>query len=54
MIRDEGAMEMVASTENLVNKMEPLKRFLETLPKFGEINYIKEGLDNLKRPLQPP
>ncbi len=40
MLRDEGAMEMVASTE--ISSKEELKELLENSPKIGEINYIKE------------
>jgi carbamoyl-phosphate synthase small subunit len=40
MIRDEGAMEMVASTE--ISDKDELKKILENSPKIGEINYIKE------------
>ena len=40
MIRDEGAMEMVASTE--IHDKDELKAILESSPKIGEINYIKE------------
>jgi len=40
MLRDEGAMEMVASTE--ISNKEELKKILENSPKIGEINYIKE------------
>jgi carbamoyl-phosphate synthase small subunit len=40
MLRDEGAMEMVASTE--VSEKEELKKLLENSPKIGEINYIKK------------
>ncbi len=40
MLRDEGAMEMVASTE--ISNKEKLKELLENSPKIGEINYIKE------------
>jgi len=40
MLRDEGAMEMVASTE--ISNKEELKEILMNSPKIGEINYIKE------------
>ncbi|NPA27596.1 MAG: glutamine-hydrolyzing carbamoyl-phosphate synthase small subunit [Epsilonproteobacteria bacterium] len=40
MLRDEGAMEMVASTE--ISSKEELKKILENSPKISEINYIKE------------
>ena len=40
MLRDEGAMEMVASTK--ISSKEELKKILESSPKIGEINYIKE------------
>ena len=40
MLRDEGAMEMVASTE--ISDKEELKEILMKSPKIGEINYIKE------------
>jgi len=40
MLRDEGAMEMVASTE--ISSKDELKNILENSPKIGEINYIKE------------
>ena len=40
MLRDNGAMEMVASTE--INSKEELAKILEISPKISEINYIKE------------
>jgi len=40
MLRDEGAMEMVASTE--ISNKDELKKILDSSPKIGEINYIKE------------
>jgi carbamoyl-phosphate synthase small subunit len=40
MLRDEGAMEMVASTE--ISSKEELKKMLDNAPKIAEINYIKE------------
>ena len=40
MLRDEGAMEMVASTE--ISSKEELQKLLDNSPKIGEINYIKE------------
>ena len=40
MIRDEGAMMMVASTQ--VSDKDELKKILETSPHIQEINYIKE------------
>ncbi len=40
MLREEGAMEMVASTE--ISSKEELKALLEKAPKISEINYIKE------------
>jgi carbamoyl-phosphate synthase small subunit len=40
MLRDEGAMEMVASTE--ISNKDELKKILNSSPKIGEINYIKE------------
>ncbi len=40
MLRDEGAMEMVASTE--ISDKEELAKILSASPKIGEINYIKE------------
>ncbi len=40
MLRDEGAMEMVASTE--ISSKEELEKILKSSPKIGEINYIKE------------
>ncbi|NPA50423.1 MAG: glutamine-hydrolyzing carbamoyl-phosphate synthase small subunit, partial [Epsilonproteobacteria bacterium] len=40
MLREEGAMEMVASTT--INNKEQLREILEKSPKIGEINYIKE------------
>ena len=40
MLRDEGAMEMIASTT--INNKEELKKMLDSAPKIGEINYIKE------------
>jgi len=40
MLRDEGAMEMVASTQ--ISDKDELKKILENSPKIGEINYIKE------------
>jgi len=40
MLRDEGAMEMVASTE--ISSKDELKELLEKSPKIGEINYINE------------
>lgn len=40
MIRDEGAMMMVASS--LVSDKEELKKILESSPRIEEINYIKE------------
>ncbi len=40
MIRDEGAMELIASTE--INSKEKLKEILESSPKISEIDYIKE------------
>ncbi len=40
MLREEGAMEMVASTT--INSKEQLREILEKSPKIGEINYIKE------------
>ncbi len=40
MLRDEGAMEMIASTK--ISDKEELKKLLENAPKIGEINYIKE------------
>jgi carbamoyl-phosphate synthase small subunit len=40
MLRDEGAMEMVASTE--ISNKDKLKKILDSSPKIGEINYIKE------------
>jgi len=39
-LRDEGAMEMIASTT--INNKEELKKMLDNAPKIGEINYIKE------------
>ncbi len=40
MLRDEGAMEMIASTE--INNKDELAKILKNSPKIGEINYIKE------------
>lgn len=40
MLRDQGAMEMVASTE--INSKDELAKILESAPKIAEINYIKE------------
>ena len=40
MLRDQGAMEMVASTE--ISSKEELAKILESSPKIAEINYIKE------------
>ena len=40
MLRDQGAMEMVASTE--ISSKEELAKVLENSPKISEINYIKE------------
>ena len=40
MLRDEGAMEMVASTE--ISNKDELKDILEKSPRIGDINYIKE------------
>jgi len=40
MLRDEGAMEMIASTE--ISDKEELAKILSQSPKIGEINYIKE------------
>ena len=40
MLRDQGAMEMVASTE--VSDKEELAKILASSPKIAEINYIKE------------
>ena len=40
MLRDEGTMEMIASTQ--ISDKEELKKLLENAPKIGEINYIKE------------
>jgi len=40
MLRDEGAMEMVASTE--ISSKDELAKLLASSPKIGEINYIKE------------
>ncbi len=40
MLRDQGAMEMVASTE--ISSKEELAKVLESSPKIGDINYIKE------------
>ena len=40
MLRDQGSMEMVASTE--ISSKEELAKVLETSPKIAEINYIKE------------
>ena len=40
MLRDEGAMEMVAST--IISDKDELKSILDNSPKIGEINYIKE------------
>ncbi len=40
MLRDEGAMEMVASTE--ISDEQELKKILENSPTIAEINYIKE------------
>jgi len=39
-LRDGGAMEMIASTE--ISSKEELAKILEDSPKIGEINYIKE------------
>ncbi len=40
MLRDEGAMMMVASTE--VHELEALKKVLETSPRIEDINYIEQ------------
>jgi len=40
MLRDEGAMMMVASTE--ISDKEELKKVLESSPRIEDINYIKE------------
>ena len=40
MLRDQGAMEMVASTE--ISNKEELAKILENSPKIADINYIKE------------
>jgi len=40
LLRDEGAMEMVASTE--ISDKDELAKILKNSPKIGEINYIKE------------
>ncbi len=40
MLRDEGAMEMVASTE--ISDKDELAKILNASPEIGEINYIKE------------
>jgi len=40
MLRDEGAMEMVASTE--ISDKDELKKILDSSLKIGDINYIKE------------
>ncbi len=40
MLRDEGAMMMVASTK--ISSKEELKHILENSPRIEEINYIKE------------
>jgi len=40
MLRDQGSMEMVASTE--ISSKEELVKVLENSPKIAEINYIKE------------
>ncbi len=40
MLRDQGAMEMVASTE--ISSKEELAKVLENSPKISEINYIKK------------
>jgi len=40
MLRDEGAMMMVASTK--ISTKEELKHILENSPRIEEINYIKE------------
>jgi len=40
MLRDQGAMEMVASTE--ISDKEELAKILANSPKIGEINYIRE------------
>ncbi len=40
MLRDQGSMEMVASTE--ISNKDELAKILESAPKISEINYIKE------------
>lgn len=40
MLRDEGAMEMIASTE--IHEPEVLKRLLDEAPRIEEINYIEQ------------